>query len=342
MTTTTSAVAAASTDALPKARVDIYPLLLVPVLVLLALPLVGSFSTWVTLTVAGLAMGAIIFVMASGMSLIFGLMHVLNFGHVVFFTLGAFLTTTIVAAMPGLVGSPNVSMNVAAMVLIIIVAMAVVACAGWIFERVIVRPTRGDLLKQILTTMGGMIIGGEILKTIWGTDPIVLPPPLALQGSFLVSGAILEKYRLTAAAFGLIVFGALLWVLNHTKIGLLVRAGAQNREMVESLGYRIQRLFVGVFMAGAALAGLGGVLWGFYQQTVDPEIGAPQLLFAIIVIVIGGMGSTGGCFIGALLIGLLDNYVGFLAPKVTTVSTILLMVLILLWRPQGLYPVVKH
>jgi branched-chain amino acid transport system permease protein len=135
------------------------------------------------------------------------------------------------------------------------------------------------------------------------------------------------------------VFAAMHWVLSRTKVGLLIRAGVQDREMVESLGYRIGRLFVGVFIAGSALAGLGGVMWGLYQQIVTPEMGSQVNVLLFIVIIIGGMGSVGGCFIGALLVGLVSNYTGFLAPKVALFSNILLMVIVLLWRPRGLYSV---
>ena len=141
---------------------------------------------------------------------------------------------------------------------------------------------------------------------------------------------------------GLIVFAALAITLNRTRIGLLIRAGVENGEMVEALGYRIRRLFVGVFVAGSALAGLGGAMWGLYQETVTAAIGAQVIVLVFIVIIIGGLGSVGGCFVGALLVGLTANYIGFLAPKVALRSNILLMALILLWRPQGLYPVAKR
>jgi branched-chain amino acid transport system permease protein len=154
--------------------------------------------------------------------------------------------------------------------------------------------------------------------------------------------AVVEKFRLLAVAIGLVVFIALLWVLNRTKLGLLVRAGVQDREMVEALGYRIKRLFVGVFVAGSALAGLGGVLWGLYQQSVHPQIGAQINTLLFIVIIVGGLGSTLGCFVGALLVGLMANYTGFLAPKVALFSNIGLMVAVLLWRPRGLYPVTNR
>jgi branched-chain amino acid transport system permease protein len=197
-------------------------------------------------------------------------------------------------------------------------------------------------LKQILITMGGMIVGEEIIKVIWGPTQIPLPLPTTLRGAFLIGDAAIEKYRLFAVVIGLVVFAAMLWTLNRTKVGLLVRAGVQDREMVESLGYRIKRLFIGVFVTGSALAGLGGVLWGLYQQTVTPQIGTQVNVLIFIVIIIGGLGSTLGCFVGALLVGLLANYTGFLAPKVALFSNIALMVGILLWRPRGLYPVTNR
>jgi branched-chain amino acid transport system permease protein len=137
------------------------------------------------------------------------------------------------------------------------------------------------------------------------------------------------------------VYLALIVLLNRTKIGLLVRAGVQDREMVESLGYRIKRLFIGVFMAGSALAGLGGVMWGLYQQGVTPQMGAQVNVIIFMVIIIGGLGSTSGSFLGAILMGLVANYTGFLVPKAALFSNILLMVVILLWRPQGLFPASK-
>jgi branched-chain amino acid transport system permease protein len=177
---------------------------------------------------------------------------------------------------------------------------------------------------------------------LWGPQQIPLPLPTALRGSVLLGDAAIEKYRLLAVVVGFAVFAVLVLVLNRTKLGLLIRAGVQDREMVESLGYRIRRLFVGVFIAGSALAGLGGVMWGLYQQNVIPQMGAQVNVLIFIVIIIGGLGSTGGCFLGALLVGLLANYTGFLAPKVALFSNILLMVGILLWRPQGVYPVTNR
>ncbi len=321
---------------------DVRPLLLVPVLALLAWPLVGSGSTWLTLTVAGLAMGMIIFIMASGLTLVFGLMDVLNFGHGLFIALGAFVATSLLGSMADWTGSASWAMNLAAVLPAMLVAMAVAGAVGLAFERFIVRPAYGQHLKQILITMGGMIIGEELIKVIWGPLQIALPLPEAMRGSVFWGEAAIEKYRLLAVVVGLAIFAAQMWVLGRTKIGLLIRAGVQDREMVESLGYRIRRLFVGVFVAGSALAGLGGVMWGLYQQNVTPQIGAQVNVLIFIVIIIGGLGSTGGALIGALLVGLVANYTGFLVPKLALFSNIALMAAVLLWRPQGVYPVANR
>jgi branched-chain amino acid transport system permease protein len=322
-------------------EMDWKPLALVPVLALGVLPFIGSGSTWVTLTVAGLAMGMIIFIIASGLTLIFGLMDVLNFGHSVFIALGAFVATSVLGHMSGWTASPELWRNLVAVVPAMLAAMLVAAIAGVIFERLIVRPVYGNHLKQILITVGGAIIGEELIKVVWGPLQIPLPLPQAMRGTVLLGDAAVEKYRLYAVVVGIAVFSLLAWTLARTKIGLLIRAGVQDREMVESLGYRIKRLFVGVFVTGSALAGLGGVMWGLYQQSVTPQIGAQVNVLIFIVIIIGGLGSTSGALIGALLVGLLTNYAGFLAPKAALFSNIALMIAILLWRPQGVYSLQK-
>ena len=325
-----------------KADFDWKPLALVPMLAVAALPAVGSGSTWLTLTVAGLAMGMIVFIIASGLTLVFGLMDVLNFGHGVFIALGAFVATTVLASMGSYTTADSLWLNLVALLPAMLVAMAVAGALGWVFERLIIRPVYGMHLQQILITMGGMIIGEEMIKVIWGPEQIALPLPEALRGSLLFGDAAVEKYRLLAVLVGAAVFAAMVWTLNRTKVGLLVRAGVQDREMVESLGYRIRQLFVGVFVVGSALAGLGGVMWGLYQQSVTPHMGAQVNVLIFIVIIIGGLGSTLGALIGALLVGLMANYTGFLAPKVALFSNIALMVAILLWPPQGVYPVTSR
>ena len=325
-----------------KLNLDFKALLLVPVLALAVLPFIGSGSTWLTLTVAGLAMGMIIFIIASGLTLVFGLMDVLNFGHGVFIALGAFVATSVLGSMSDWTSSTELWRNLVAVFPAMLVAMAVAGALGLAFERFIVRPVYGQHLKQILITMGGMIVGEELMKVIWGPTQIPLPLPEAMRGSLLLGDAAVEKYRLVAVAVGLTVFAAQIWTLSRTKVGLLIRAGVQDREMVESLGYRIGRLFVGVFVSGSALAGLGGVMWGLYQQSVTPQMGAQLNVLIFIVIIIGGLGSTGGALIGALLVGLMANYTGFLIPKAALFSNIALMVAILMWRPRGVFPVTSR
>jgi branched-chain amino acid transport system permease protein len=322
--------------------VDWQPLVLVPLLMALALPLIGSPSTWATLTLAGLAMGMMIFIMASGLTLVFGLMDVLNFGHGAFISLGAYTTTLLVVPLAAWLGADSITLNVLALLAMIALAMLITGIAGYVFERVIVKPVYGRHLHQILVTVGGLIVAQQIIIVLWGPIQITLPLPAALRGILVFGDIAVERYRLIAVLIGLIVFAAMLIVLNRTKIGLLIRAGVENREMVEALGYHIDRLFVGVFVAGSALAGLGGVMWAFYREALTPTMGFELLVLVFIVVIIGGLGSVGGCFIGALLVALTANYTGFLAPKLALGSNILLMVLVLLWRARGLYSVTSR
>jgi len=321
---------------MPSVPRDTIPMLLVPALMLAMLPLVGSMPTWVTLTVAGLAMGMMIFIMSSGLTLVFGLMDVLNFGHGAFVSVGAFAATLVLVPMQGWLEADSLGMNLAALGLAIAMAMAVTAVLGLVFERVIIMPVYGQHLKQILITMGGMIVVEQLIHVIWGADHKPMPLPTALRGAFVLGDAAIEKYRLLAVAVGVLVFIVLTLLLNRTKLGLLIRAGVENGEMVEALGYRIRRLFVAVFAAGSALAGLGGVMWGLYKETLTASMGGEVMVMVFITIIIGGLGSVSGCFIGALLMALTANYAGFLAPKLALVSHIVLMIAILLWRPAGL------
>jgi branched-chain amino acid transport system permease protein len=340
MTTATTLPVPAAPSRL--ARADWIPLLLAPVLALLALPLVGATDTWITLTVAGLAMGMIVFIIASGLTLIFGLMDVLNFGHGLFIAIGGFVAMSVLARVPDWVAADSLGLNLAALALAMAAAMLVAGACGWIFERVLIRRVYGAHLMQILITMGGMVVGEELIKVVWGPEVVAMNLPATLVGSTAFLGAEIEKYRVLALVLGVLIFIAMTLVLTRTKIGLLVRAGVQDREMVESLGYRIRTLFVGVFVVGSALAGLGGVMWGLYQQQVVPQMGAQVNTLIFIVIIIGGLGSTGGSFLGAILVGLLANYTGYLYPKVALVSNILLMMAILAWRPSGIFNVSKR
>ena len=332
----------AATDPLPKAARDWLPLLLPVILAVVMIPLIGSPSTWVTLTVASLAMGMMIFIMASGLTLVFGLMDVLNFGHGAFIAVGAYVATLVLVPMAGYVQADSLWLNLLALAPAALLSMAVSGALGLVFERVLILPVYGNHLKQILITMGGLIVAEQLLYALWGPERIPLPLPSSLRGSFIFGDIAIAKYRVLAMIVGLVVFGFILLVLNRTKIGLLIRAGVENREMVEALGYRIKRLFLGVFMAGSALAGLGGIMWGLYREEIHAAMGGDLMVLVFIVIIIGGLGSIGGCFIGAILVAMIANYGGFLVPKLALISNILLMVAILMWRPRGLYPVTNR
>jgi branched-chain amino acid transport system permease protein len=311
--------------------------MLLPALALAALPFM-DFSTWLTLSVAGASMGMMLFLMSSGLTLIFGLMDVITFAHGAFISLGAYVATDVVAFMPPGTGWGSALATMAAATL---AAIAIAGAAGWAFERVIVRRVYGSHLRQILITVGGLIVLQELLVTVWGANPIPVAKPAALQGGIVIAGASIEVYRLLAVGVGVGVYGGLWLLLSRTRLGLTVRAGVENLEMVEALGFRVKRLFAGVFVAGCALAGAGGVMWGIYQGLVTPAIGPEMMILVFIILIMGGMGSVGSAFVAAILVGLVTNYTGFLLPKLALGSNILLMVAILLWRPRGLFPLVK-
>jgi branched-chain amino acid transport system permease protein len=331
-----------SAEPLPKPKRDFVPVLLPAAFALLMLPLVGSASSWATLLAASLAMGMMIFIMASGLTLVFGLMDVLNFGHGAFIAVGAYVATLVFLPLAGWSQADSLASNLAVLVPAAVLAMGVTAVLGLLVERVLILPVYGQHLKQILMTTGGLIVAEQTLYALWGPQIIPMPLPASLRGSFIVGDVAVAKFRVLAMLVGLVVFMAIQLVLNRTKIGLLIRAGVENREMVEALGYRIRRLFLGVFMVGSALAGLGGVMWGLYREQVHASIGDELTVLVFIVVIIGGLGSIGGCFIGALLVAMVANYGGFLLPKLALVSNILLMVAILMWRPRGLYAVTSR
>ena len=332
----------AANDPLPKPKRDIAPILLPIALALVTIPLIGSPSTWLTLTAASLAMGMMIFIMASGLTLVFGLMDVLNFGHGAFIAVGAYIATLVFAPFAASVQADSLWVNLAVLAPAALLSMAVSGALGLVVERVLILPVYGQHLKQILMTTGGLIVAEQTLYALWGPQIIPMPLPTSLRGSFILGDVAIAKYRVLATLIGLAVFIAIQLVLNRTKLGLLIRAGVENREMVEALGYRIRRLFLGVFMTGSALAGLGGVMWALYREQVHASMSDELTVLIFVVVIIGGLGSIGGCIIGAILVAMVANYGGFLVPKLALVSNILLMVAILMWRPRGLYAVTSR
>ena len=224
-----------------KPGIDWVPPALLLAIALAAFAMIGSPATWVTLTVAGLAMGLLIFIMSSGLTLVFGLMDVMNFAHGLFIAIGAYIAASTIKLFSAAAGSESFLANLGAVVPAMLAAMLVAGLLGFFFERIIIKPVYGQHLKQILITTGGMIVAEQLIHVFWGPDLLPLPRPSTLRGSFLVGDVAIEKFRLIAVVIGLAVFAAMMIVLNRTKIGLLIRAGVENKEMVEAMGYRIRR-----------------------------------------------------------------------------------------------------
>jgi branched-chain amino acid transport system permease protein len=234
-------------------------------------------------------MGLIIFVIASGLTLVFGLMDVLNFGHGVFIALGAFVATSVMGHGPGRAGAAR---QAVAIFCAMLVAMAVAGCRGLGLRARDRAPGLRPAPEADPHHDGrhDRRRGDHQGDLGPAADRAAAAP--VLRGAWLLGDVAIEKYRVLAVPSAWWCSRLLVFTLNRTKIGLLIRAGVQDREMVEALGYRIRRLFVGVFVAGSALAGLGGVLWGLYQQSVTPQIGAQVNVLIFIVIIIGGLGSA--------------------------------------------------
>lgn len=315
--------------------------LLLPCIMVVFFGCIPDISSWLTLTIAGLATGMMLFIMTVGFNLVFGLMGVLNFGHSVFISLGAYCGFVIVNQNIPALMYDNIYLNLLLVASAVVFAMIIVSVVAVIFERLLIRRVYKNELMQILVTIGGLIVIEQVIYMIWGSESVMIPKPLALRGSWSSGDFVFEKYRMLALVTGLLLFASLLLIFKKTKIGLLIRAGVENREMVESFGYNVSLLFTAVFVAGAALAALGGVLWSIHEEEVSAQLGQSMMVAVFIIAICGGLGSIMGCFVTALLVGLLSNYVGYIAQDFVHYSTITLMIVILIWRPRGLIPLNK-
>ena len=278
----------------------------------------------INLTVNGLATGMLIFLLASGLTLIFGLMSVLNFAHGGLFAWGAFSGIWVY----GLSGS---------FVIGIIAAILTGAILGFITEKLIIRPVYGNHVQQILITLGFMLVLSEMLKVVWGPNQIAAKVPTYLAGSWEFGDVLIIKYRFFIIVMGFLIFGIIQYILKRTKIGLIVRAGVLNKDMVQALGINIKRVFLLVFMTGSALAALGGVLFAPYSGVIYAEMGMEFAILAFIVVVIGGMGSFPGSLFAAILVGLTGSYMAYYVPVLSLAVNMMLMAIVLIFRPQGLF-----
>jgi branched-chain amino acid transport system permease protein len=300
-----------------------------------------SPKTYITLTISGLAMGMLLFLVASGFSLIFGFLSVLNLAHGALFAWGAYIGFTAFTWINKWTGwgvSDSFVLNIAIFLLALIAAAFFVALLGIITERIVIRPVYGSHLFQIFITVGAMIVLEEMIRVVWGPDDEVMPVPLNFIGSLDLFDVVAAKYPLIAIVLGLIIYIVIYLILKKTKLGMIVRAGVENPEMVQVMGHNIYRYFTGVFAVGSALAAIGGGMWATFVKSINPGMGGEVIVFALIIAIIGGLGSMTGSVVGALMVGLSYNYVAYLIPKAALGITMILLVVILLIRPTGLFP----
>ncbi len=276
----------------------------------------------------GVQLGVQLFLMAAGLTLVFGIMNMINLTHGSLYMIGAFVA----AALFGHTGS---------FLLALVIAVPATALAGALLEAAVLRHFyhRGHL-DQVLVTFGLILVLNEIVKMIWGAVPVPLPVPQLLSGSVtLFADVTYPSFRLAILGVGAVVALGLYAVVAHTRIGMWVRAGASNRDIASAMGVNVELIFSLVFAAGAALAGLAGIMAGPINA-VQVGMGEPVLILALVVTVIGGVGSIKGAFIAALMIGVVDTFGRvLLPPALGSMMIFMLMAVILAWRPRGLFPV---
>tara|TARA_S200000501_G_scaffold377412_1_gene435721 strand:- start:927 stop:1793 length:867 start_codon:yes stop_codon:yes gene_type:complete len=276
-------------------------------------------------TLNGIQYGLLLFLIASGLTLVFGIMGIINLAHGSFYMIGAYLAFSLTQWT----GSLPVA---------ILLGIPVTLLLGLLIEKCfIVHLYKRDHLQQVLLTFGLILIFNEMQLIIWGGDPNGVPVPPALSGSIPISDTLnYPVYRIFLSLVCLVIAGLLALVIQKTRIGMRIRAGFSNREMVESLGVNVRLLYAIVFSVGVTLAGVAGML-AAPVETVYPGMGEQILIVSFVVVVIGGIGSVKGAFLGALAIGLVDVYGQVYLPETASVAVYALMAAVLLWRPSGLF-----
>jgi len=276
-------------------------------------------------TLNGIQYGLLLFLIASGLTLVFGIMGIINLAHGSFYMIGAYLAFSLTQWTGSLPAA-------------LVLGIPVTLVLGLAVEKFfIVHLYRRDHLQQVLLTFGLILIFNELQLIIWGGDPNSVPVPAALAGSVPVSDTLsYPVYRIFLSAVCLVLAGLMAFVIQKTRLGMRIRAGASNREMVESLGVNIRLLYALVFSVGVTLAGVAGML-AAPVETVYPGMGEQILIISFVVVVIGGIGSVKGAFLGALAIGLADVYGQVYLPEIASVAVYALMAAVLLWRPSGLF-----
>src|SRR5690606_10341002 len=270
----------------------------------------------------GLSFGALLFLLASGFTLIFGLMRIVNLAHGAFYLLGGHVGISVTAAS----GSYWLGLGC---------AVAVTALVGFVSERVLLRPVRNNELLEVLVTVGLAFVIADVCLWAFGGNPRAIDVPAYLSGSVALGPVTFPRYRLALVVLAVVVGVGLHLVQSRTRIGAVIRAGVDDREVVSSLGINIQRVFSALFVFGAALAGLAGVA-GAGILTLRPGADTDILLFALVVVIIGGLGSVEGAAVGSMLIGLIDAFSRLWLPEFSYFAIFAPMALVLMLRPQGL------
>jgi branched-chain amino acid transport system permease protein len=287
-------------------------------------------STFVLLTVTGLGLGALYFLIASGLSLIYGLMGVLNFAHGSFLTVGAYAMWFTESKLDGMSIYPRFFLGA-------LVGLIVGGVFAALVELVLIRPLYNRHIEQVLVTVGLGLATTALVVAIWGNDARPVPAPSWLGETTTFLGAHIPNDRFVLIVAAIVVLLALNAFLRRTRYGLIIRAGVENRAMVTALGIDVRRAFTLVFAIGGVCAALAGVLSNVYFSTVDPQRGTSLLIFAFIVVVIGGLGSLRGTAIAAVVVGLVQQYANYYASSgLGDLSVVLLLGLVLLARPGGL------
>ena len=288
-------------------------------------------TTVVLLTVTGLGLAALYFLVASGLSLIFGLMGVLNFAHGAFLTIGAYGTWWAAQNLPG-AGATGWGFLLA-----VVFGVAVGTLVAVLIELALIRPLYERHIEQVLVTVGLSLALVALVRAIWGADPRPFPRPEFARGTASVLGANVPNDRFLLIGSAVVVLLAVLAFLRYTRYGLIIRAGVENRSMVTALGIDVRKAFTLVFAIGGAFAALAGALGGVYLGSISPHQGTSLLIFAFIVVVIGGMSSITGTAMAAVLVGLVQQFANYyLASGVGDLSVVLLLAVVLLARPGGL------
>lgn len=288
-------------------------------------------TTFLLLTITGLGLAGLYLLIAAGLSLIFGLMDVLNFAHGAFLTIGAYTAWLVAASLPASTAI-GVTFTVA-----LLAGVAMGAAVAALMEIGLVRRLYGQHVGQVLLTVGLLLAVTALVRAMFGSDPLTFPVPAWMNEVTVVAGARIANSRFVTIAAALAVYLGLMAFLRHTRYGLVIRAGVENRAMVQALGINVTRAFTVVFALGGALAALGGVLTGTFFGTITADQGTSLLIFAFIVVIIGGLGSIRGSAVAAVLVGLLQQYANYYAlVGAGDLIVVLLLAGVLLVRPQGL------